>query len=229
MEFPDRERSFFQFWIPCTRIPCHLDRWLPSQKGLFPDLPQQQSVIRFLTSYVNPSAEMMGIPPRTQRGPPPPPGSWTTPMDFSKTGSMGVLVFLSHTTRRPEWQFAAISMASLRASGSDDRPTRSQIPFPRMQKRAWEQNPGASESAMSGPSTHSARCKYGTLLAVSVPSKWIIRCVPSQNGLLREPPHRHREYVSATGYCLPSSHLTGFPSRSQTRICTERGIQPVTI
>ena len=168
------------------------------------------------------------MPPRTQSGPAPPPGSSTTAIDGSKAGSIGSPVALSQTTSRPEWQFAAISSAVLVASGSPDPSTRSQIPAPRMQNRAWEQNPGASLSRIPSPSIQSARSRYGTRLAVSVPSNPIREWVPSQNGGVPVCPHRQRLYVSPTGYGSPSRHSIDSPSASQTIRCLVSGTPPVT-
>ncbi len=132
-------------------------------------------------------------------------------------------------TSRPEWQFAAISSAVFRASGSSDRSTRSQIPSPRTQNRACEQNPGASLSRIPSPSIQSARSRYGTRLAVSVPSNPIFAWVPSQKGGVPVRPHRQRAYVSPTGYDSPSRHAIDSPSASQTICCRMSGTPPVTI
>ena len=77
----------------------------PSQKGLLLEAPQRQRVTRFRISYARPSADSMVIRPLTQIGPlTPATGSWTRPIDGSKTGSYGFLVALSQTTSHPEGQ-----------------------------------------------------------------------------------------------------------------------------
>src|SRR5439155_1186300 len=65
----------------------------PSQNGLFFDAPQRHSVMRLRTSYLKPSAEVTGIPPRTHTGPlTPSTGSSMSPIDTGSAGSTGLPV-----------------------------------------------------------------------------------------------------------------------------------------
>src|SRR5664279_5339035 len=73
------------------------------------------------------------------------------PSDGSNFGSMALPVFLSHTTNRPDGQYAASNSVSRRASGSSDCLTRFQIlPFG-SQKRAKAQRLSASVRFRVGP------------------------------------------------------------------------------
>ena len=144
-------------------------------------------------SYILPSADSIGTPPRTQMGPSQPFClSCTSASDGSNSFSKDLPVFLSHRTSRPDGQIMASSMADCRASGSSDFCMRFLIPPARRQNREWSQNSGASVNSSSGPSNTSAFSMYGFLLAVSLPSKDIFRWVPSQKGLFLDAPQRHR-------------------------------------
>jgi hypothetical protein len=108
----------------------------PSQNGLLAELPHRHNVSRFRISYVFPSAETTGTPPRTQIGPPTFFSvSSIRPSDGVNFGSMAFPVRLSQITNRPAGQCAASCFTIFRASAVS-RLTRFQIlPFG-SQKRA---------------------------------------------------------------------------------------------
>ena len=82
-------------------------------------------------------------------------------------------------------------MKVTRTASSSVRSTwRQTVPFG-SQKRADAHSDSASVSDRTGPSESFACSRYGCRLAVSVPSKAIFLCVPSQNGLVFEWPQRH--------------------------------------
>jgi hypothetical protein len=107
----------------------HLLIWLPSQNGLFSDLPHLQRVTRFRISYCMPSDDSIGMPPRTQSGPCSLRGGYSMmTMDFSNSGSIAFPLSLSLITSQPDGQLYASSMAMSRASWSSDCSTRPPSP-----------------------------------------------------------------------------------------------------
>jgi hypothetical protein len=89
-------------------LSAEIQRWLPSQNGLLPDLPQRHKVTRFLISYFLPSDDSRSTPPLTQIGPLTfSSGSFAKLMDGSSRGSIGFPVVLSQTTNLPEGQLHA--------------------------------------------------------------------------------------------------------------------------
>lgn len=148
--------------------------WLPSQNGLFSDLPHLQRVTRFLISYSLPFADSIGMPPRTQSGPCSPLGGYSiTTMDLSNLGSIVFPLSLSVITSRPEGQLHASSIAMSRASWFSDCVTRFQIPPARMQNLAWTQRCSLSANVSAGPRITFAVLSKGTWSPASVPSKEI--------------------------------------------------------
>lgn len=149
-------------------------------------------------------------------------------MDCSRLGSIASLVFLFQTTRRPEGQSPASSIAIFLASRRPDCGMRSQIPPALWQNRAEAHKCSASVNFNAGPSIFLACLRQGSRLAVSVPSKLVFVCVPSQKGLFLDCPHRQRAHFSCEGYLLPTRHSLAVPSSSAMIICSTRGISPVT-
>lgn len=173
---------------------------MPSQSGLFSDLPQRHRVTLFLTSYTLPSEDSTGTHPFTQSGPltffw----GSSTRLIEGLCGGSMDLPVFLSTATSLPAGQSHASFIAVFLAFGSDDLFVSSHVPPSLSQKRATAQRSSASSRSTPGPDIFFARFKKGSRPAVSVPSKPAAECVPSQYGAAFDLPHRHSIYLLLSG------------------------------
>jgi hypothetical protein len=128
---------------------------VPSQNGLFCDLPHLQRVTRFRISNRLPSVDSIGMPTRTQRGPCSPLGGYSiTTMDFLNSGYIAFPLSLFVITSRPDGQLHASSMAVFLASWSSDCLTRFQIPPVRMLNLAWTQRcPATRESTKKSQQT----------------------------------------------------------------------------
>jgi len=63
--------------------------------------------------------------------------------------------------------------------------------------------------------------------AVSVPSNATVACVPSQYGLMLDPPQRHSAQLPCSERSL-SAHATLSPMESVTMVCFATGTGPST-
>jgi len=186
-----------------------------SQKGLFDEMPHRHRVTRLRVSYVTPSADSIGIPPRTHRGPSYPlSGSSTTAIESSSLGSIG-LPFLCWMPSGgpPELQFATSSRPIRRTSGSSECKIRSRIPPARRHMPTCEQRSRTAVRTSLGPYSSSARALYDTRLVVSVPLKCAASWVLSQKGLSLDCPQRHREYLPVEENAYSRDNRTGSPRR----------------
>jgi hypothetical protein len=73
-----------------------------------------------------------------------------------------------------------------------------------------------------------AASSYVAREAVSVPSKPMPACEPSQYGFDSDAPHRHSAHEGRTGSRSPSRHATLSPFSSVTIVCRAMGTPPET-